>query len=407
MRMNETERVLLQLTGRALFNALADFDPATTDWFTLYQETSCQALTTLIWDILKDEERTCIPDEISERWEQNSLFHIIHNEQLLYEQRQVINLLNAAGIPCMILKGSSSAVCYPNPSLRIMGDIDLLVKPEQQKAAVEILQAGGYGEVLDENHHCHMSISKGGITVEIHKEPNGLFLNEESECVRKIRAYFNDAIERMQYVGDLPVLADDQQAIVLLIHKMEHFMTSGLGLRQMCDWAVFVKSRLNSKLWEQLQPKLAEFGILYFAGIMTRACVAYLGLPEEFAPWAMEYDAETANKVIEQILKEGNFGIKSDKYAERLFSNPGSANRLASFFTVLFSASRSNWPVCKQHPVLLPVAPFVLFGRYLMQRGKGERPKLNLIQKYRQAGMDQKLYQSLRPFMSRSLDGNQ
>ncbi len=398
--MTETENVLLQLTVRALFGASTDFDPSAVDWKELYKEASNQALTLLIWDTLTKEERAIIPKEISTRWEQTAFVHIMNNENLRYEQEQVLKALEDVGISCVILKGSSSAACYPKPELRIMGDIDLLVKPEEQMDAVKILQAQGYGEVLDEDHHCHMAIHKDKFTVEVHREPNGLFVDAQSECAKKVKVYLDDAVDHRQLEHGLPVLPDDMQALTLLIHKLEHFLTSGLGLRQLCDWAVFVDKRMDEKLWAELEPKLKEFGLLYFTGIMTKACMDYLGLPPDSAPWAMEYDSTTAGQVMEQILKEGNFGRKADRYGERLFANPSSSNRVTSFFKVLFSACREHWRPCDELPILLPIGPFVLLGRYLYQRRHGERPKLNLRKKYQQAGNDQKLYQSLRPFVT-------
>ncbi|MCD8105510.1 MAG: nucleotidyltransferase family protein [Lachnospiraceae bacterium] len=241
--MNKTEKALLQLTGRALFGTPADFEPSAVDWSALYHEASNQALSLLIWDTLSDEERGSVPDDVGIRWEQDSFRHIMNNEQLLYEQEQVIQLLTAASIPCVILKGSSSAANYPQPSLRIMGDIDLLVRPEQQMEAVKALQANGYGDVLDEKHHCHMTLHKDEIAVEVHKEPNGLFLDGNSEILGRIRNYFSDAIDRRQFMDGLPVPSDEHQAIILILHKLEHFTTSGLGLRQLCDWAVFVEKK--------------------------------------------------------------------------------------------------------------------------------------------------------------------
>lgn len=407
VRTIKTETILLQLTGRALFHAPTDFDPAEVDWHALYQEATIQALPLLIWDTLTDEERSAVPEAVASHWEQDSFRFLMRNERILYEQKEVLRLLADAGIPCAILKGSSSAACYPQPSLRILGDIDILVKPEQQMEAVELLQANGYGDILDERHPCHMTIYKGNVCVEVHKEPNGLFKDENAESLEKIRNYFREAVDQRRFAGDLPVLSDEQQAIVLLLHKLEHFITSGLGLRQMCDWAVFVNQKLNVKrpegraLLEGLLSRLSEFGLLTFAGVMTRACVDSLGLPEEHAPWAMQYDEEMAAKVIGQILRDGNFGqkAKADKYGVWLFTDPNSSNRIASLIKTLGSTCRGSWPPCSEHAILMPVAPFVVLGKYLMRRHRGERPKLDLIKKYRQAGPEQKLYKELKLFV--------
>lgn len=154
---------------------------------------------------------------------------VCFNEQLLNEQNSVLRLMESCGIPCVILKGSSSAANYPNPSLRIMGDIDILVSPEHQAAAVEILQKNGYGEILDESHHCHMTISKNNITVEVHKEPNGLIFNENKEIDKNIREFFSDAIKNRQFTGEIPILSDEHQAVALILHKLEHFFVRRVG----------------------------------------------------------------------------------------------------------------------------------------------------------------------------------
>ncbi|MCD8118528.1 MAG: nucleotidyltransferase family protein [Lachnospiraceae bacterium] len=404
--MNHTEKILLQLTARALFDSPTDFDPAATDWAALYREASNQSLTILLWDALTEEERRFLPKTVAWYWEQDMLIHLLNNEQLRNEQQHILQLLTGAKIPCVILKGSSAAIYYPNPTLRTMGDIDILVKPEHQMEVVHILQEQGYGDVVGDEHHCHMALHKEDYTIEVHREVNGLFLGKKSKCVQRIRRYLEDALERRQYIDGLPVLADDQQAVVLLLHKLEHFLTSGLGLRQICDWAVFVEEKLNAqrpdgkRQWKTLEPLLKDFGLLTFAGVMTRVCIDYLHLPREAAPWAMAYDGETAEKVIEQVLREGNFGQKVDRYGERLFADPHSSNRVTSFVRVLSDACREHWPACDRHRILMPVAPFVLLGRYCVQRKRGERPRLRLIQKYRQGGRDQKLYKELKPFIA-------
>lgn len=369
--MNATDKTLLLLTARALFGIQVSFEPNTTDWAELYQESASQAVT---------------------------LLNIMNNEQLLYEQEQVIQLLDEAAIPCVILKGSSSAANYPHPSLRIMGDIDLLVKPEQQMKAVEVLQANGYGEILEDTHYCHMTIRKENITVEVHKDPNGITLS--GELAEKIRAYFSDAVEHRQIVNGLPFLQDDRQAVVLLLHKLEHFINNGFGMRQLCDWAAFVHNRMTSELWNMLKPVLEDFGLTCFANVVTRACIESIGLPEGDAPWAMEFDEVLSHEIMDSILSDGNFGRKRKTYGERLFTDPLSSNRVVSFFRVLYSACKEKWSVCGRHSVLMPIAPFVLFARYLKMYHEGKRSELHFASMFRQAGDRQKLIRELRPFIA-------
>lgn len=105
-----------------------------------------------------------------------------------------------------------------------MGDIDIFVKPEQQKVAVDILQANGFGEARGENHTCHIVVDRDGITVEVHNQLNGLDINDDKELRKCFDTFFSDALENVENVDGLPFLSDEYQAFVLIFHKLEHFL---------------------------------------------------------------------------------------------------------------------------------------------------------------------------------------
>lgn len=351
-----SEKVILELLGYALFEHEPEL-PEDISWDEVYKEAKNQTVFLLVYDVAC--KIRILPKNVERIWLQTSIQYIYQNEILLMEQNRVLNLLKKAGISCAVLKGSASAASYRDPNLRIMGDIDLLVDPTEQLSTVKVLQQEGYGDILDEDHHCHFTIKKEDIYVEIHKEPNGLFINRNSLIEEKFNNLFNDALDHIQYSNDIPMLSDYHHALVLILHKLEHFLIGGLGLRQLCDWAAFVNIRMSSSLWSILEPQLAALGLLYFTGIITRSCIDFLHLPVEKVPWAMKYDAKLAEEVMQQILAYGNFGIKEQLYGQRFFTDVHSANRLSSFFHVTISACKQHWPKCKKYPLLLPIAPMV------------------------------------------------
>ncbi len=394
--MTEAYCILLQLLGKALFQKTPAAFPEI-DWAAVHEEAQMQAVAPLTLDAA--DALGIMPKAVKEQWFPNALTCIVKQERLLAEQRKVITILEQNQIPCVILKGSSSAMWYPNPGLRVMGDIDLLVEPAHQQKAVEILQENGYGEVWEKEHHCHFTLAKGDVVVEVHREPNGFFINKDSHIADRLNTFFADALQRRQILSNLPILADDQQAVVLIIHKLEHFVSGGLGLRQLCDWAVFVDKRLTPERWSCLEPILADCGLLYFTGIITRVCVDYLGLPPEKAPWAAGSDKVLAGEVMEQIFACGNFGRKNSEYGQRYFTDVHSSNRITSFIRVVISASKQHWPICKKYPILVPIAPFVAYGKYLRLRKEGKRSALQPIKLYQSSKAKQQLYRELKPFV--------
>ena len=71
------------------------------------------------------------------------------NQLLLRELRLIQQAFRDAGIECLVLKGIALAVThYPNPGLRPMDDIDLLVRPEDVDRAVAALPRAGWTSPL-------------------------------------------------------------------------------------------------------------------------------------------------------------------------------------------------------------------------------------------------------------------
>jgi len=59
-------------------------------------------------------------------------------------QAETLAVLRTAGVRALAIKGSETARLYDPPSLRILGDLDLLVRPDDAAAAVEALERFGF-----------------------------------------------------------------------------------------------------------------------------------------------------------------------------------------------------------------------------------------------------------------------
>ncbi|MBN1537855.1 MAG: nucleotidyltransferase family protein, partial [Anaerolineales bacterium] len=73
------------------------------------------------------------------------------NQMILTEMGRVVQALNEADIPVIVLKGAVLATTiYPDPALRPMSDLDLLVKTEDLERAKELILSLGYYEPIPE-----------------------------------------------------------------------------------------------------------------------------------------------------------------------------------------------------------------------------------------------------------------
>lgn len=391
----DVNQILLGLLGRALFAAEFTFDAKNAPWAGLFAESRAQTVELLAFDALTDMERSVMPPEIASAWQTVALQRLGQNEQLRYAQGQVLAALKKEQIHCAVLKGSSCAVNYPNPALRCAGDIDLLVGEKGLAPARKVLESLGY-TATEEPHPVHLHMHKGAQVVELHHEPAGIPRGDEGKSLRR---FFAGSETRAEPQKDLPVLSVKEQAVTLLLHKLEHIVSSGLGLRQLCDWAVFVHARLSAAQWQTLEPLLRTFGLLNFTKVITRICVDALALPRSAAPWCLEADSVLARRLLEDLLRTGNFGRKENRYGQRLFTDAASGNRLVSFLKVGARTCRDHWPLCDRYPVLLPAAPAVLLLRYRKQRREGKRPAFRPRDIYKTAGDRRALYAELKPFL--------
>lgn len=390
----DVNQILLGLLGRALFHAEFTFDAKTAPWEELFAESCAQTVELLVFDALTNNERALMSAGTASAWQRAALQRLGRNEQLRYEQGRILAALQKEKLSCVVLKGSSCAQNYPDPALRCAGDIDLLVGKEGLAPARKVLESFGYA-AYEEPHPFHLHMRKGAQVVELHHEPAGI---PDGEMGEALRCFFAGSEQQAPIQNTLPVLPVKEQAVMLLLHKLEHIVSSGLGLRQLCDWAVFVKSRLANEEWQRLEPILKDFGLLHFARIVTRICVEYLHLPKEAAPWCLDADRQLARRLLEDILRTGNFGRKENRYGQRLFTDANSSSRLTSFMKVGIQTCRNHWPPCERYPVLLPVAPVVLLARYRKHRQGGLRPAFRPQEAYKSAKGRQSLYAELKPF---------
>lgn len=153
----------------------------------------------------------------------------------------------------------------------------------------------------------------------------------------------------------------------------------GIGLRQVCDFAVFV-NQVGPEAWQKnIGPVLRRCGLLRFAEILAKACVLFLGLPQSRAPWCEQADAGLSRALLEEFLNSGNFGNKqSSQRASSILSadkaGSGHQSRMPTLVIRNINAyARKNYRLARRFPISLPFFWFYLPLKFLVsKRGSGE-----------------------------------
>ena len=390
----KTEDALAALLATALFDKPLDL-PKDTDLGAVLDEAerhmvfgvAGEALTALPEDALEGERLLDLQDKTVTLLRQNAA--------LAAARAALCAHLAKSGIPAVILKGESVAALYPTPDLRVAGDIDCLLHEANIPTVGAYLEKNGYTRADKEGDH-HVAYRRGVVVIELHRTVSGL---PEGAVGKQLRHLLADTLDTARHItlnGDeIPVPDDLHQALILLLHMQQHMREGGLGLRQVCDWAVFVAS-LSADLHQDLRDTLREVGLARFAAAVTAAAVRHLGLSPEKNPFG-ECDAALADALFADFMASGNFGRGNADFAGSGIVTLHREEQRSALGTALSGVAakcRREWPMCEKHPVLLAFfVPFWVIRRLL-------RAPVRPVSMLRAAGRRGKLYDQLQLFQN-------
>ena len=310
----------------------------------------------------------------------------------------ISGLLERAQIPHVLIKGLASALYYPAPELRQLGDIDFYVDPQNvEKTEAVLINSGFKPEKM--SHGVHHVFVKDGCRYELHFSVPGVPEGERGDACR---ACFEDLTARSS-VRDTPFgplrLPDPfHHGLILLLHTAHHLTYSGIGLRHLCDWAVFVADASKDKaFWVRFTAALGALGIRRLAAALTDISTRYLGCP---APQnTEETDEALSDALLSDLFSGGNLGQKDvsrSRQAYLITSGTESRSKLRRMFSVLTDMIWQKWPISKRIRILVPVG-WAYFGlRYLIRAALGKRPGLYIKASLRGAQARTSLYDHLR-----------
>lgn len=284
-------------------------------WERLYHMASSQALLAITFDgigSLPAELRP--PRPLYLQWAARTAQVEQANAQLNRTLTQVISLYNEACLQPVLLKGQGIGSHYRNPLHRQCGDIDIYIGKKGQPIANRLLLQQGAvaeGEASDK----HTSYSLDGVHIENHR----IILRLNNPLANR---YFGKLIDEWypQGADSVPFHAQNKEtvdvavppatfnALYIFLHAFVHFLNSGIGLRQLCDWTCLLAKCSTDINKDALLHQLQKLGLLRAAQAFGYIAVSRLGLPASQLPFPLEDVKFLGEKLLEDILITGNFG---------------------------------------------------------------------------------------------------
>jgi len=396
-KLRDYEKALLDILSNNLFGAGRKVDFNTVDLNAVWCEAYTQAVSLMAFhntneDMWNNEKHSYIHAKLGQA--------LTTNTQTDFEHIRIHNIMTKAGIPYTILKGFASSLYYPDPLMRSMGDVDFLVDSDYIKQASEALEANGYVST-GKSHDVHDIFLGKVCRCEMHFQPSGI---PQGKAGVKVRKYLSDIFESSRNVetelGTVRVPSVFHHGLIILLHMCHHLTGDGLGLRHLCDWAVFVASMSEKEFLDTFEKVFKDIGLWEFAKTMTYISCEYLGCPA--VNWTAGVDKDLGDIILIDIIIGGNFGQKkADRAHESLLitqDNEKKKSMLGQFFESANNIVYNNWKISKKLKFLLPFGWIFYGGRYIIRSLLGKRPKIRPQKVAKEASERIEIYSRLNLF---------
>ena len=370
--MNNNQKLFLKLISSALSGEKYVISPDECDYEALQNiavHNSCLPL------LYQGAVNCSLPT--SSHWKQVSSYSVIDSYRKLQIEAEIIGILNQNGIRSCVLKGSSVALNYPNPLIRTMGDIDLLVDEENYEKAILLFAPQ---KVIDDNRHgFHVGFNYKKTRIEIHKQ-----ITEGSATLSPVLEFLKDAMGHIELKNCdgfcVPVLSAEYQAVSLLEHMLRHFRDNEFVFRMFCDWLCFVKN-IPLDVWnDKICSILEKINLIKFADALNKSAGIYMDL--DLQPKIKnDVDNEVCGIMIDEFLSidKSNMTTSINTNIGAFFSSEkvSSHNKIVKWFMLMNDIAQRKYKLAR-HKVFLPIFWLLIPTSYIVNVILGKRNKVNL-----------------------------
>ena len=275
-------------------------------------------------------------------WLLENIGQLTQYEMMNHQQKKVIEDLSgkwaAEGIRMMVFKGQANAAFYPKPEHRAVGDIDCWLYGNAEKGD-EIAKAQG-AEVLFDWYR-HSKISYKDETIENHRVMSHTRGNKKKQLMEsELRELAND---NRSLIGKAVRPSAQFNACFLTYHGLHHFLSEGLRMKQILDWAMFLHKEQDNVDWDAYWRFCKRYKLVRFAEVMTYIAAECLGVETNTNLTKVQLD-DPKGKVNDTNIKVlAEKVMQSTLYDDDYLFNSGKNDWMVRWLLVKNMFTRDRW----------------------------------------------------------------
>ena len=211
-------------------------------------------------------------------------------------------------ITAFLVKGQGVAACYVEPSHRICGDVDWFFPDKKHFKRANKLMAKN-GIKVEKQAKFSKAYTWRGFLIEHHCR---LIDIDDPFCIpylrRLLQQEYENAIDLNLNEQSVRLPSPLLMHLSVNAHILKHLLTSGIGIRQLCDSARVCCTYPRTIEAESFRKIYGKLGIYRWMQLLNNLLVNHLGMPANHLPFPLSPQSKS-DQMMKDMLQSGNFGI--------------------------------------------------------------------------------------------------
>lgn len=344
--LKESEVQILRIIKKAIDPEFQGEINPHLDWVKLFDFGKLHKINPILCEgLLSADIDAEVKKRFSDDYLKQALVHFSQANKLI----SITNAFDKNGIDYMIAKGTRLKALYPKPEMRIMVDMDILIRVSQYDKIKKCMLDLGLFEKGESDHEFIWSDNRF-VNIELHKR---LFPSYNPDFTK----YFGTGWERAKKQNDESnsfSLSPEDEYIFVFTHFAKHYRDGGIGIRHMTDLYLFEKK--NPGLDNgYITAELTKLGL----------CEFYKNIKKTLLVWFEDGEScEITSHITQRIFTSGAYGTTENANQAKALrvknrSKTLARGRLGLVLEIAFPSlelMKEKFTFLEKFPVLLPLA---------------------------------------------------